>query len=114
MGTLTIKYKDPRNLKARPKNPRTHTSRQIKQIAASIQEFGLINPVLVGGFDASLPATPALRLLSPSARRMSQPFASTTSHPHPDRAYVIADNRLAEKAGWHRELLANLISKFKI
>ena len=49
--TLAIKYKDPRKLKPRLKNPRTHTPRQIKQIAASITEFGFINPVLIDGAD---------------------------------------------------------------
>ena len=48
---LAIKYKDPRKLKPRPKNPRTHTARQIKQVVASIPEFGFINPVLVDGSD---------------------------------------------------------------
>ena len=51
MRTLAIKYKDPRKLKPRLKNPRTHTVRQIKQIAASILEFGFINPVLLDGSD---------------------------------------------------------------
>ena len=37
--TFAIKYKDPRKLKPRPKNPRTHTPRQIKQIAASIKSL---------------------------------------------------------------------------
>ena len=46
MSTLAIKYKDPRKLKPRLKNPRTHTPRQIKQIAASIQQFGFINLLL--------------------------------------------------------------------
>lgn len=49
--TLAIKYKDPRKLKPRAKTPRTHTPRQIKQIATSIQEFGFINPVLIDGSD---------------------------------------------------------------
>lgn len=51
VGTLAIRYQDPRKLKPRAKNPRTHTPRQIKQIAVSIQEFGFINPVLVDGSD---------------------------------------------------------------
>jgi ParB-like chromosome segregation protein Spo0J len=46
---LTIKYEDPRKLAPRANNPRTHTPRQIKQIAASIREFGFINPVLIDG-----------------------------------------------------------------
>jgi len=45
MAALKIVYKDPGQLK--PRAPRTHTRRQIKQIAASITEFGFINPVLI-------------------------------------------------------------------
>ena len=40
-----ITYRDPRELKPRARNPRIHSVRQIKQIAASIEEFGLVNPV---------------------------------------------------------------------
>ena len=61
MKTLAIRYKDPRKLKPRLKNPRTHTPRQIKQIAASITEFGFINPVLIDGSDgivAGMPVSP--------------------------------------------------------
>ena len=49
MAALKIVYKDPGQLKPRAKNPRTHTRRQIRQIAASIKEFGFINPVLIDG-----------------------------------------------------------------
>ena len=49
VGPLAVKYEDPRKLRPRPNNPRTHTPRQIKQIAASIREFGFINPVLIDG-----------------------------------------------------------------
>lgn len=51
MRKLAIKYKDPRKLKPRLKNPRTHTPRQVKQIAASITEFGFISPVLIDARD---------------------------------------------------------------
>ena len=46
MAALKIVYKDPRKLKPRTNNPRTHTRRQIKQIAACVRELGFINPVL--------------------------------------------------------------------
>ena len=29
-------------------NPRTHSPEQVAQIAASIREFGFVNPILVG------------------------------------------------------------------
>ena len=51
MSALKIAYKDPGRLRPRPKNPRTHTARQIKQVAASIKEFGFINPILIDGAD---------------------------------------------------------------
>jgi hypothetical protein len=46
VAALQISYKDPRQLRPRARNPRTHTPKQIKQIAASIKEFGFISPVL--------------------------------------------------------------------
>jgi len=49
MPALRVSYKDPAQLRPRDRNPRTHTPKQIKQIAASIKEFGFINPVLIDG-----------------------------------------------------------------
>ena len=106
MGTLTIKYKDPRKLKPRPTNPRTHTPRQIKQIAASIQEFGFINPVLIDGADGIVAGH--ARVEAAVSVGMTDVPTVRVDHLSPAqiRAYVIADNRLAEKAGWDRNLLA--------
>jgi ParB-like chromosome segregation protein Spo0J len=42
MAGLKIAYKQPRQLKPRPRNPRTYTAKQIKQIAASIERFGSV------------------------------------------------------------------------
>ena len=93
-------------LRPNERNPRTHTKKQIRQIADSIRRFGFTNPVLVdesnsiiaghGRVEAAkslgLAAVPALRL-----EHMTEAEK---------RAYVIADNRLAELAGWDNELLA--------
>ena len=51
MGSLKIHYKDAALLRSRKRNPRTHTPKQIRQIAASIKEFGFVNPVLVDSFN---------------------------------------------------------------
>ncbi len=106
MTTLAIKYKDPRKLKPRPKNPRTHTSRQIKQIAASITEFGFINPVLIDGSDGIVAGH--ARVAAATSLGMADVPTVRVDHLNPTqiRAYVIADNRLAEKAGWDPTLLA--------
>lgn len=104
--SLAIKYKDPRKLKPRPKNPRTHTPRQIKQIAASITEFGFINPVLLDAADGIVAGH--ARVAAAVTLGMTDVPTVRVDHLSPAqiRAYVIADNRLAENAGWDRDLLA--------
>jgi hypothetical protein len=104
--TLAIKYKDPRKLKPRLKNPRTHTPRQIKQIAASITEFGFINPVLIDSSDGIVAGH--ARVEAAISIGMTDVPTVRVDHLSPTqiRAYVIADNRLAEKAGWDPTLLA--------
>ena len=88
------------------RNARTHSKRQIKKIAASIQEFGFVNPILIDGDDQiiaghgrcaaakllGLEAVPVLRISHLSEAQK--------------RAYILADNRLAEDAGWDQEMLA--------
>ncbi len=87
-------------------NPRTHTKRQIGQIARSIRTFGWTNPILVGGSGGVIAGhgrLEAVKLLGiervPTIRLADMSAAQI-------RAYVIADNRLAELAGWDDELLA--------
>ena len=51
MGSLSIIYRKISELKPYPRNARTHTRKQAKQIAAAIQEFGFTNPVLIDESD---------------------------------------------------------------
>ena len=106
MPALKIKYKDPGQLRPRAKNPRTHTAKQIKQIAASIKEFGFINPILIDGADGIIAGH--ARVEAAKLIGMSDVPTVRVDHltPAQIRAYVIADNRLAENAGWDRALLA--------
>ena len=105
MAALKLTYKDPHQLKPRTRNPRTHTAKQIKQIAVSIKEFGFISPVLIDGADGIIAGhgrVEAAKLIG-----MSDVPTVRVDHltPAQIRAYVIADNRLAENAGWNRALL---------
>ena len=93
-------------LKPLPRNPRTHTKKQVRQIAQSIETFGWTNPILIdaeGGVIAGHGRLEAAKLLGikhvPTIRIENMSEAQK-------RAYVIADNRLAENAGWDAELLA--------
>lgn len=106
MVQLAVTYKDPNALKPRATNPRTHSNKQIRQIASSIREFGFVRPVLIDGEDGIIAghgSTEAAKLLGmtdiPTVRVDHLSAAQV-------RAYVIADNKLAENAGWDRGLLA--------
>ncbi|MDP3740414.1 MAG: DNA methyltransferase [Hyphomonadaceae bacterium] len=93
-------------LKPYPRNARTHSKKQIRQIADSIQEFGWTSPILIddlGGVIAGhgrLEAAKLLGLVGVPAIRLSHMTEAQK------RAYVIADNKLAENAGWDRGVLA--------
>jgi DNA modification methylase len=106
MDELQVDYRALAALKPHARNPRTHSKRQIRQIADSIKAFGFTNPILVddaGGVLAGHGRIEAAKLLGipvvPTIRLASMTEAQK-------RAYVIADNKLAENAGWDRELLA--------
>ena len=88
------------------RNARTHSKKQVSQIADSIRTFGFTNPVLIdegrtilaghGRVEAAkvlgMTEVPCLRL-----DHMSE---------NEKRAYVLADNKLALNAGWDEDLLA--------
>ncbi|HEY0919669.1 MAG TPA: ParB N-terminal domain-containing protein, partial [Devosia sp.] len=87
-------------------NARTHSKKQLRQIADSIKRFGFTNPVLISdegeivaghgrvlaAQDLGLQTVPTLRLSHLSAEER--------------RAYVLADNKLALNAGWDLEILS--------
>jgi hypothetical protein len=88
------------------RNARTHSRKQIRQIAQSIERFGFCNPVLfddqrqiIAGHGRVAAATLLGIREVPTVRLAHLSEAEK-------RAYILADNRLAEKAGWDREILA--------
>lgn len=105
MADLKIVVLKIEHIQPRDGNPRTHSKKQIEQIARSIKRFGFTNPVLIdekssiiaghGRFAAAqflgMTEVPTIRLSGMSEAEI--------------RAYVIADNKLAEKAGWSPQLL---------
>ncbi len=88
------------------RNPRTHSDEQVAQIAASIVAFGFNNPVLVDS-NAGIIAGHG-RLLAARKLGLKQVPVIVLDHldEHQRRAYLLADNRLSELAGWDHELLA--------
>jgi DNA modification methylase len=88
------------------RNARTHSRRQIKKIAASIERFGFVNPVLIDENNLIIAGhgrVAAAKLLGWSeVPTLRVEHLSETEK----RAYILADNRLAEEAGWDQEMLA--------
>src|SRR5579863_9598524 len=86
-------------------NARTHTRDQIAQIAASIVEFGFVNPILVT--DNGVIIAGHARLLAAKQLGMTQVPVIILTHLSEiqRRALVIADNQLALNAGWDEEML---------
>jgi len=102
-----IEYVTPDSLKPYPGNARTHSKRQIGQIARSIERFGFNNPVLIDPTDTviaghgRLEAAKLLKLANVPVIRLAH--LSDVER----RAYIIADNKLAQNASWNADLLAS-------
>lgn len=102
---LKILYKNPNELKLNTRNSRTHSKKQLHQIAKSIEAFGFNNPVLIdeadtiiaghgrvlAALDLNLELVPTICLKDLTQDQL--------------RAYVIADNKLAENSGWNKDIL---------
>lgn len=87
------------------RNSRTHSPEQVSAVAASIREFGFTNPVLIDGNNTIIAghgrvmAAQSLGLTDVPCIRLAHLTDAQR------RAYVIADNKLAEQAGWNMALL---------
>jgi DNA modification methylase len=101
-----IAYIEIAELKAAPRNARTHSKRQLEQIGVSMKRFGFTNPLLIdddNGIIAGhgrLAAAKVIGLTLVPCVRLSHMSDAEK------RAYVIADNKLALNAGWDMEILA--------
>lgn len=108
---LAVEYRPLDTLIPYARNARTHSEEQVAQIAASIREFGWTNPVLIrtdpGGETAGIVAGHG-RVLAARKLGIDPVPCIRLDHltPTQARAYVIADNRLAEQAGWDFRMLA--------
>jgi ParB-like chromosome segregation protein Spo0J len=87
------------------RNSRTHSDAQVSKIAASIREFGFLNPVIVDGSSGIIAGHGRIM----AAQKLGIETVPVIEASHltdaQRRAYVIADNRLALDAGWDEEML---------
>ena len=95
------------HIKPHPRNTRTHSKKQIRQIADSIQAVGFAAPVLIdenGVLLAGHGRLEAARLLGLKTIPAMVIDGLTEAR---KRALLLADNRIAQSAGWDRERLAD-------
>lgn len=103
---LAVEYRAVADLVPYARNARTHSPEQIDQIAASIQEFGWTNPILVDGANGVVAGHGRLAAAQQlGSERVPVIELAHLSAPQ-RRAYILADNKLAENAGWDESLLA--------
>ena len=95
------------------RNARTHSDAQVAQIAASIAQFGFNNPILVDT-NAGIIAGHG-RLLAARKLRLDHVPVVVLDHltETQKRAYILADNKLAEQAGWDDDLLRGELADLK-
>ena len=86
-------------------NSRTHSDAQVGQIAASIKEFGFLNPIIVDGDNGIIAGHG--RVLAAQKLGLAELPVIEAGHlsDAQRRAYIIADNKLAMNAGWDDEML---------
>ncbi|MEP6826728.1 MAG: DNA methyltransferase [Aestuariivirga sp.] len=98
-------------LVSNPRNARTHSKKQVKQIAASMREFGFTNPLLIDDQNGILAGHG--RLEAAKQLGLAEVPCIRLSHmtPTQKRTYMIADNKLALNGGWDEELLAQELNE---
>ena len=104
---LQIEYRSPGSLKPYARNARTHSRKQIKQIADSIKTFGFASPVLIDKDDMILAGhgrVEAAKLLGMD--RLPCVRLESLSSEQKKRAFILSDNKIALNAGWDDDLLA--------
>ncbi len=105
-GAQAIKQRAVADLIPYARNARTHSDAQVALIAGSIREFGFNNPILVDGGNGIIAGHG--RLLAARKLGLTQVPVIELAHLSETqrRAYILADNRLAEAAGWDAALLS--------
>src|SRR3984893_1016994 len=93
-------------IKPNRRNSRTHSAKQIRQIANSIVAFGFTNPLLVTEDGTLLAGEGRYKAAQLLGLAKVPVIVLAGLSPARQRALAIADNKIAENAGWNRERLA--------
>jgi hypothetical protein len=105
-STLEVKYLPPSALQPHPRNARTHSKHQIRQIAESIRVFGFTNPVLVDRNNRIIAGHGRVEAASLLGMEFVPVICLEDLTENQIRAYILADNKLTENSAWDKEILA--------
>ncbi len=94
-------------IKSNPRNTRTHSKKQIRQIAASIRELGFAAPVLIDEHNILIAGHGRLEAARSLGMAAIPAIVIEGLSDAKKRALMLADNRIAQSAGWDRERLAS-------
>jgi DNA modification methylase len=103
---LSVARRSIGELKPYPNNARRHSRKQLRKIADSLRRFGWTNPILIDEHGVLLAGHGRLEAAKLLGWETVETICLTGFSADEKRAYILADNRLAEEAGWDRDLLA--------
>lgn len=101
-----VEWLEPGALKPTARNARTHSRKQILQIARSMDRFGFTSPILIDEYDGVLAGHGRLEAAKERGMETVPCLRVSNLSDAQKRAYLIADNKLAQNAGWDLEILA--------
>jgi DNA modification methylase len=103
---LAVVYQETQHLIPYSRNARTHSKHQIRQIADSIRVFGFTNPILIDRAATIVAGHGRVEAAKLLGLKTVPTICLENLNEDQIRAYILADNKLAEKAGWDNAILA--------
>ena len=113
MEKLEVVYIATTDLIPYANNPRTHSDQQVAQVAASIQEFGFNNPILIDEHNGIIAGHGRLAAAQKLDLKLVPTIMLEGLTEAQRKAYVIADNKLTENSGWDYNLLSIELDRLK-
>lgn len=111
---MHIAYINPEELKPYKNNARTHSDKQIQQIANSLKQFGFMNPVLIDSNNRIMAGHGRVEAAKKLGMKEVPVISSSHLSENQIRAYIIADNKIASNAGWDKNLLSIELKELSI
>lgn len=105
MADLSIIYRPPGDLLEHPGNARTHSKKQIRQIARSIEGFGFSNPILIDENDRLIAGHGRLAAANSLGLDRVPVIQIEGLSEAQKRGLMLADNKIAENSAWDKERL---------